>query len=281
MIALFVLVSLATMSVAGFPGYASAGVTLTGIALLVAGAATLNGYLERKLDRRMPRTAGRPLASGRLQPSRALVFAALVTIAGLVLLAAGPGLDCLLLGVAGMIGYVGLYTLLLKPRFPESVVWGSLAGVFPLLIAWTATGKPWSPALLYCCLVVFLWSPAHFWSLALARAEEYRAVGVPVLPVVSGERATGVRVLVHLVLLLALPIWGVGTGLFRPWLVVVNLAGGLPLVGLRCDSSPVRPRRRPGGSSVCRVPTWRSFSWLLSLLGEPSGGVCRQARRRL
>ncbi len=232
MIALFVLVSLATMSVAGFPGYARAGVTLAGIALLVAGAATLNGYLERELDRRMTRTAGRPLASGRLQPSRALVFAAVVTTAGLVLLAAGPGLDSLLLGLGGMIAYVGLYTVLLKPRFPESVVWGSPAGLFPLLIAWTATGEPWSPALLYCCLVVFFWSPAHFWSLALARAEEYREVGVPVLPVVSGERATGGRVLVYLLVLLVLPIWGVATGLFRPWLVVVNLAACLPLVWL-------------------------------------------------
>ena len=232
MVALFVLVSLATMSVAGLPGARLTGMTLGAIALLVAGAATLNGYLERGLDRRMPRTAGRPLASGRLASERGLAFGALASLAGLLLLAAGPGSVSLMLGAAGLLAYVVVYTLLLKPRIPESVVWGGPAGVFPLLIAWSASGKPWSSALVYCCLVVFLWSPAHFWSLALARSDEYRGAGVPVLPLVRGEAWTRLLILLQLVLLSALPLWAVASGFEQRWLVFVQLAAGVPLVWL-------------------------------------------------
>jgi heme o synthase len=232
MVALFVLVSLATMSVAGLPSAMLTGITLCAIALLVAGAATLNGYLERGLDRRMPRTAGRPLASGRLSPRRGLAFGAIVSLLGLVLLATGPGLVSFLLGLAGLIAYVVVYTLLLKPRVPESVVWGGPAGVFPLLIAWSASGKPWSSVLVYCCLLVFLWSPAHFWSLALARSDEYREAGVPVLPLARGEAWTRGLILLQLVLLSLLPLWAVASGFEQRWLVVVQIAAGLPLVWL-------------------------------------------------
>jgi protoheme IX farnesyltransferase len=188
----------------------------------------------------MPRTAGRPLASGRLTPNRGLAFGVLVSLAGFALLATGPGLVSLALGLAGMVGYVGVYTLVLKPRLPESVVWGGPAGVFPLLIAWSASGRPWSLAPLYCCLVVVLWSPAHFWSLALARSEEYRAVGIPVLPLVRGERWTSLLILGQLVVLTVLPFWGVTIGLFHPWLIVAHLIAGVPLLwlALRLVRSP-------------------------------------------
>jgi len=188
-VGLFLLTVVAAMLLAGDPGLLRIIAVALPTALTVGGAAMLNNYLERDVDVRMERTRRRPIASGSIPPRRALVAGlALVAAGSLALWAVAGGLAAAF-ALLGAAYYVVVYTMLLKPRTPLSSVPGALAGVFPALIGWAATGEAWSPSILFLCALVFVWSPPHFWALALAREDDYRASGIPTPAVAYGELA--------------------------------------------------------------------------------------------
>ncbi len=171
---------------AGAPPLLAFLMMLLGTGLTVAGAAALNNVLECERDALMARTRNRALPAGRLRRTQVLVFGLALCAAGVVVLAAFVNPASAVLAALGALYYVVIYTMLLKPRSPRSVVPGGLAGIFPPLIGWAASGGPWTLDIVYLCAVVFFWSPPHFWSLALAKSEEYADAGIPTLPVSLG-----------------------------------------------------------------------------------------------
>ncbi len=173
--------------VANRPGDLTVGllaVTIVGGALASGGANTLNCYLDRDLDRLMARTRARPLATGAISPGRALLFGSVLSAASVALFAAGANTLSAALALAGILYYVVIYTAWLKRRTSWNVVIGGIAGVLPVLIGSTAAIGGISWLALGTAGVVFLWTPAHFWSLALVRSDDYARTGVPMLPVV-------------------------------------------------------------------------------------------------
>ena len=165
-------------------------VTLTGGTLAAASAQTLNCIYDRDIDYAMERTRLRPIPSGRVQPRDALLFAIALAILSFTLLAVFANLLSALLAMSGIIFYMGIYTHLLKRHTTQNIVIGGAAGAIPALVGWAAcTGSlNWAPWLLF--TIVFLWTPPHFWALALMIRDDYAKVGIPMLPVVEGEVAT-------------------------------------------------------------------------------------------
>ncbi|HET6399746.1 MAG TPA: heme o synthase [Candidatus Thermoplasmatota archaeon] len=201
---LLLLVAYAAMFVAagGWPsGKATLAVTLGGAASTAASGA-FNHVLERERDARMPRTKDRPVASGRLGVPAALAYATVMSVLALVPFAL-LGLWAAAALTAGAIAYyVVVYTVLLKPTTPQNIVIGGLAGSFPALIGWSAqAGGIGMPAVVLAALV-FLWTPAHFWALALFLRDDYGAGGYPMLPNVKGEAYTRRAILVYSILTL-------------------------------------------------------------------------------
>jgi len=177
-----------------------------GIALVAAAAAAVNCLLERKLDALMARTRRRPLATGRLSSAEAAAFALILGAAGLALLYALVNPLTMWLTLATFVGYAFVYTLLLKPRTSQNIVLGGAAGAMPPVLGWTAvTGEVSADALLL-FLIIFVWTPPHFWSLALFRRNDYAQAGVPMLPVTHGERYTRRHVLLYTVALFAVSL---------------------------------------------------------------------------
>ncbi|HYR35609.1 MAG TPA: heme o synthase [Burkholderiales bacterium] len=177
-----------------------------GIALVAGAAAATNHLLEQRIDALMARTRKRPLPMGRLNSAEALAFAVVVAAAGLALLYSLVNPLTMWLTLASFVGYAIVYTLLLKPHTPQNIVLGGAAGAMPPVLGWTAvTGEVSADALLL-FLIIFLWTPPHFWSLALYRRNEYAKAGVPMLPVTHGERYTRRQVLLYTVVLFAVSL---------------------------------------------------------------------------
>jgi len=193
-VALFLVTVLAAMLLAGGAGAWLVIAVLAATALTVAGAALLNNVIERDVDARMERTRMRPTASGRLRPGRARAAGLAAVAAGVLALWVVAGGLAAVFALLGAAYYVLVYTLLLKPRAALSSVPGALAGVFPALIGWAATGAPWSADILFLCALIFAWSPPHFWALSLAREDDYRLSGIPTPAVRYGERTTRVLI---------------------------------------------------------------------------------------
>jgi len=228
-VALFLVTVLAAMLLAGGAGAWLVIAVLAATALTVAGAALLNNMLERDLDARMERTRRRATASGRLRPGRALAAGLAAVAAGVLALWASAGGLPAVFALLGAAYYVLVYTLLLKPRTALSSVPGALAGVFPALIGWAATGKPWSGDILFLCAVVFLWSPPHFWALSLAREDDYRASGIPTPAVSYGERTTRVLIVTFFAALTVVVTAAAVTGLYGILYASIALAASLVL----------------------------------------------------
>ena len=172
-----------------------------GIALAAACAATLNHVLDRRIDEQMTRTRGRPLPTGRLSERSALIFAAVLGVAAMSVLAFLVNLLTAALTFLSLIGYAVIYTLWLKRATSQNIVIGGAAGAAPPVLGWTAvTGHIDSNALLL-FLIVFAWTPPHFWALAIARRDEYARAGIPMLPVTHGVAYTRQQVLLYTVLL--------------------------------------------------------------------------------
>ena len=206
-----------------------------------AGAGSLNHWFDRELDAAMPRTRGRPLPAGRLSPCVALGMGlALVFVPVVVVGEIGPGAALYLL--AGAATYVLVYTWWLKPRTPMSIVWGGAAGSFAALAGWQMGASTLAPAPLLLAGVLFLWTPTHFWSFAIARDRDYVSAGVPTLPALAGsERAARAAAASAL----GLALWSWLLGLFLPW---PYLAFALPagiwflLLALRLARDPTPER---------------------------------------
>ena len=173
-----------------------------GIALVAGAAAATNCLLERRRDALMARTRARPLPMGRLHAGEAAAFAAVLGTAGLAMLHALVNPLTMWLTLATFAGYGIVYTVLLKPRTPQSIVWGGAAGAMPPVLGWAAVTGAVSVDALLLFLIVFFWTPPHFWSLALYRRHDYAAAGVPMLPVTHGMRHTRLQILRYTLALL-------------------------------------------------------------------------------
>ena len=198
-----------------------------GIALCAAGAAAVNHLADRHLDARMARTAGRPLPEGRIGTGQALFFALLLSIAGEALLFLQVNALTAVLTLAALLGYAVIYTLYLKRATPQNIVIGGLAGAAPPLLGWTAITGTVHPYALLLVLIIFAWTPPHFWALALYRREEYAAAGIPMLPVTHGEAYTRLHILLYTLLLLAASFLPFAVGMSGPlYLVFAAVLGG-------------------------------------------------------
>lgn len=196
-----------------------------GIALCAGAAAAVNHVVDRNIDEKMARTANRPIAQGRLQPKQAVIFALVTGIAGMVVLLIFTNSLTAWLTLASLVGYAFIYTMFLKRATPQNIVIGGLAGAAPPLLGWVAvTGEIHHNALLL-VLIIFAWTPPHFWALALHRKEEYAKADIPMLPVTHGESYTKINIMLYTIILVVITILPYLTGLFG-WLY---LAGSLLL----------------------------------------------------
>ena len=174
-----------------------------GIALVAAAAAAVNCLVEQKIDAVMARTRARPLPRGELTALSALVFAGVVGGAGLWLLHNFVNPLTMWLTLGTFVGYAVVYTVVLKPLTPQNIVIGGASGAMPPVLGWAAVTGEVAPEALLLFLIIFAWTPPHFWSLALYRAEEYARAGLPMLPVTHGRRFTQLHVLLYTLILAA------------------------------------------------------------------------------
>jgi protoheme IX farnesyltransferase len=172
-----------------------------GIAMASGSAATLNHILDRRIDRQMARTRRRPLATGSLRTRQALAFAGLLGVGSMLVLWPSVGGLCALLTFGSVIGYAVIYTGWLKHATPQNIVIGGAAGAAPPLLGWVAVTHSIDAQALVLFLIIFAWTPPHFWSLAIARREEYAKVGIPMLPVTHGVPYTRRQILLYTILL--------------------------------------------------------------------------------
>jgi heme o synthase len=172
-----------------------------GIALAAACAATINHVLDRRIDEQMARTRGRPLPAGALTERNALTFAALLGVSAMAMLAFLVNLLTAALTFLSLIGYAVIYTVWLKRATSQNIVIGGAAGAAPPVLGWTAVTNSLDPNALLLFLIIFVWTPPHFWALAIARRDEYARAGIPMLPVTHGVAYTRLQVLLYTVLL--------------------------------------------------------------------------------
>ncbi len=177
-------------------------VTLSGGTLAAAAAQTINCIYDRDIDYAMERTRHRPLPSGKVQPRDALIFAIALTILSFTLLTAKANLLSALLAMSGIVFYVAIYTHLLKRHTSQNIVIGGAAGAIPALVGWAAVTGTLSWAAWVIFAIVFLWTPPHFWALALMIRDDYAKVGVPMLPVVAGNEATTKQIWLYTLVLI-------------------------------------------------------------------------------
>ncbi|WP_137886088.1 heme o synthase [Pseudomonas sp. 2FE] len=177
-----------------------------GIALCAGGAAAVNHVVDRRIDALMARTHKRPLAEGRVSPAAALAFALFLSVAGLVILLAFTNELTAWLTLASLLGYAVLYTGFLKRATPQNIVIGGLAGAAPPLLGWVAVTGHLSAEPLLLVLIIFAWTPPHFWALAIHRKAEYAKANIPMLPVTHGEHYTKVHIVLYTLVLLAVSL---------------------------------------------------------------------------
>jgi protoheme IX farnesyltransferase len=213
------------------PGYPRLDVILLGSAgiwLAAASAATLNHVLDRRLDAVMARTRRRPLPSGQMTEAAALIFAATLGTASMLILALRVNLLTALLTLASLIGYSVLYTVWLKHATPQNIVIGGAAGAAPPVLGWAAVTHHVDANALLLFLIIFTWTPPHFWALAIARRAEYSKAGVPMLPVTHGVAFTCHFIVLYTILLAAVTVLPYLTGMSGP----IYLAGAIVLNSL-------------------------------------------------
>lgn len=177
-----------------------------GIALCAGSAATINHLVDRHIDLKMARTYNRPVARGRIEPYKAIIFSFVLGLSGMLILLLWVNALTAWLTLASLVGYAFIYTFFLKRATPQNIVIGGLAGAAPPLLGWTAvTGEIHAHALLL-VLIIFAWTPPHFWALAVHRKEEYANAKVPMLPVTHGEGYTKFHILLYTLILIAVTL---------------------------------------------------------------------------
>ena len=172
-----------------------------GIALASGCAATINHVLDRRIDEQMARTQSRPLPTGKLTERKALIFAAVLGVTAMAILAFLVNLLTAVLTFVSLIGYAVIYTVWLKRATSQNIVIGGAAGAAPPVLGWAAVTNTIDPNALLLFLIIFIWTPPHFWALAIARRDEYAKAGIPMLPVTHGVAYTRLHVLLYTVLL--------------------------------------------------------------------------------
>jgi protoheme IX farnesyltransferase len=260
-IALLLVTTVATMLVADPSGPPLATVlwTMLGGYLAAGGAGAINHYLDRERDARMARTRSRPLVSGRIEPSHGLVFGIALGALSFVQLWLTVNPLAAVLAMTGLLGYVFVYTLWLKPLTPQNIVIGGAAGAMPPLVGWAAATGGLSAEALWPFAIVFLWTPPHFWALSLLIKDDYARTGVPMLPVVKGEEETRRQILAYSIALTALTLAPFATGLFG----LLYLGAALALGAAFC-SLAARLRARRGRREALRLYLY-SLSYLALL----------------
>jgi protoheme IX farnesyltransferase len=191
------------LSTPGFLPLARFILATLGIALAAGSAAAFNHVLDRRVDAQMARTRGRPLPTGQLSTREALIFASILGIVSMLVLVVGVNGLTAALTFTSLIGYSVVYTLYLKRATPQNIVIGGAAGAAPPVLGWTAITNDVAADALLLFLIIFIWTPPHFWALALYRCEEYAKVGIPMLPVTHGPEYTRLQVLLYTILLAA------------------------------------------------------------------------------
>ncbi|MEP7294550.1 MAG: heme o synthase [Burkholderiales bacterium] len=191
------------MATPGLPDLKLALAATAGIWLVAAAAAAFNCLVEQRIDARMARTAWRPTARGQLTNTQTLTFSALLCTAGSALLYFAVNPLTMWLTFATFVGYAVVYTMLLKPMTPQNIVIGGASGAMPPVLGWAAIRGDVGFEALIMCLIIFLWTPPHFWALALYRAEDYRKSGLPMLPVTHGAEFTRLHVFLYTLVLFA------------------------------------------------------------------------------
>ena len=250
------------LAVPGVPGAHELGLALAasvGIGLVASAAAAFNCLIEQHIDARMKRTAWRPTARGDLSRGQALLFSAVLGSAGMVLLhqAVNPLTAWLTFGT--FVGYAVVYTVILKPLTPQNIVIGGASGAMPPLLGWTAMTGEVSPEAVGLFLIIFLWTPPHFWALALYRAEDYARAGLPMLPVTHGSEFTRLQILLYTIVLVPATLLPFIQGLSGlPYLFAALVLGALFIARAW--------KLWRGYSELLARKTFRFSIWHLSLL---------------
>jgi heme o synthase len=216
------------LAVPGLPGVLPLLFGTIGIGLAASSAAVVNHVLDARIDEKMARTRRRPLPQGKLNERQALIFAGLLCVASMLILSLLVNGLTAVLTFASLIGYAIIYTVYLKRATPQNIVIGGAAGAAPPVLGWTAvTGEIHSDALLL-FLIIFIWTPPHFWALAIARKEDYQNAGIPMLPVTHGNAFTRQYILLYTILLVLITIMPYLSGMSG----LIYLATALVLGGL-------------------------------------------------
>jgi len=243
----------------GLPDIALAVWATLGIWLVASAAAAFNCLVEQRIDAKMARTAWRPTAKGQLTNTQTLAFSAALCAAGSAVLWWYVNPLTMWLTFATFVGYAVIYTVVLKPRTPQNIVIGGASGAMPPVLGWAAMRNDVGHEALILCLIIFLWTPPHFWALALYRVEDYRKSGLPMLPVTHGSEFTRLQVLLYTLVLFAatlLPfIFGMSGALYLAAAVVLGAGFILYAFALWRDYSDALARK-----------TFRFSIWHLSLL---------------
>ena len=218
------------LAVPGMPSLAQVGlaaIACLGIWLVSAAAAAFNCIVEQHIDAKMTRTAWRPTARGQLSNLQTLVFSALLCAAGSAILFLWVNPLTMWLTFATFVGYAVIYTVILKPLTPQNIVIGGASGAMPPVLGWAAMTGDVGPEALILFLIIFLWTPPHFWALALYRVEDYRKSGLPMLPVTHGSEFTRLQILLYTGVLFAaclLPfVYGMSSWLYLLTAIVLSI----------------------------------------------------------
>jgi protoheme IX farnesyltransferase len=250
---------LAIPGVPSWPAVRLVLVACAGIWLVAAAAAAFNCIVEQSIDAKMKRTAWRPTARGQLGNGHTLLFSAILCLAGSALLYWWVNPLTMWLTFATFVGYAVVYTVVLKPLTPQNIVIGGASGAMPPVLGWAAITGDVGPEALILFLIIFLWTPPHFWALALYRVEDYRKSGLPMLPVTHGSEFTRLQILLYTGVLFAaclLPfVYGMSSWLYLAAAVVLSVGFCLYAFWLWRDYSDALARK-----------TFRYSLWHLSLL---------------
>ena len=246
-ISLLLVTTIAPMFVAGNPTWLTVLIVAVGGYLMAGGANAVNMYLDRDIDTRMARTRLRPIPSGRMGARSVLAFGIALATAATYILARFVNVLTAILALAGFYFYVFVYTRWLKRTTPQNIVIGGAAGAFPPLVGWAAMTGTIDLTAVYLFLIVFYWTPPHFWALALLKQRDYGSAGVPMAPLVWGERETMRQMLWYNVILIALTLLPFTFGAFGViYLAAAVVLGATLLVGVL---------------RIMRTPEWTKPAW--------------------
>ena len=228
---LLLFTTITSMEIAGNPKVSKIALCCLGGYLSAGGAGAVNHYYDRDIDAQMKRTATRPIPAGRISPRAALTFGIALAALSFALMWTTLGLLPAALALSGFLGYVGVYTMWLKRSTPQNIVIGGAAGAVPPLVGWAATRGSLSWTAVYLFAIVFYWTPPHFWALSLLMKDEYAKVGIPMMPVVRGERETRRQILLYTLLLYAVTQLPFCAGEFGGIYLAASMLLGLAFIG--------------------------------------------------